>query len=123
MAGPLTGLKVVELAGVGPAPHAAMILSDLGADVLRIERPSGGLDVLDGQPDALLRGRRFVTVDLKSEQGRRTALSLIAAADVVIEGYRPGVTERLGLGPIDCEQVNPRLVYARMTGWGQTGPL
>ncbi|WP_343602176.1 CaiB/BaiF CoA-transferase family protein [Mycobacterium sp.] len=119
MAGPLTGLRVVELAGIGPGPHAAMILGDLGADVVRIERPgaTGGV-----ARDAMLRNRRSVTADLKSEQGRDLVLRLVGNADVLIEGYRPGVTERLGLGPQDCAEVNDRLVYARMTGWGQTGP-
>ncbi|BBZ29945.1 alpha-methylacyl-CoA racemase [Mycolicibacterium madagascariense] len=117
MAGPLQGLRVVELAGIGPGPHAAMILGDLGADVVRIERPGKG-----GSRDAMLRNRRLVSADLKSDEGRELVLGLIAKADVLIEGYRPGVTERLGLGPEDCAKVNERLVYARMTGWGQTGP-
>ncbi|MGH3557090.1 MAG: CaiB/BaiF CoA transferase family protein [Mycobacterium sp.] len=122
MAGPLTGLRVVELAGIGPGPHAAMILGDLGADVVRVERPvkngaTGGVG-----RDPMLRNRRFVTADLKSEQGRDLVLKLVAKADVLIEGYRPGVTERLGLGPDDCARVNDRVIYARMTGWGQTGP-
>lgn len=120
MAGPLSGLRVVELAGIGPGPHAAMILGDLGADVVRIERPargSGGVVV-----DGIIRSRRLVAVDLKSDEGRALVLDLVAKADVLIEGYRPGVTERLGLGPEDCAAVNERLIYARMTGWGQTGP-
>jgi alpha-methylacyl-CoA racemase len=119
MAGPLKGLRVIELAGIGPGPHAAMILGDLGADVVRIERPSapGGV-----ARDAMLRNRRFVTADLKADEGRELVLRLVAKADVLIEGYRPGVTERLGLGPDDCAKVNDRLIYARMTGWGQTGP-
>jgi alpha-methylacyl-CoA racemase len=116
MAGPLTGLRVVELAGIGPGPHAAMILGDLGADVVRIDRPGAT------GADPMLRNRRFVVADLKSEHGRELVLKLVAKADVLIEGYRPGVTERLGLGPDDCAEVNDRLVYARMTGWGQTGP-
>jgi alpha-methylacyl-CoA racemase len=119
MAGPLAGLRVIELAGIGPGPHAAMILGDLGADVVRIERPGAASGVAR---DAMLRNRRFVTADLKSEQGRDPVLRLVAKADVLIEGYRPGVTERLGLGPDDCARVNERLIYARMTGWGQTGP-
>jgi alpha-methylacyl-CoA racemase len=119
MAGPLTGLRVVELAGIGPGPHAAMILGDLGADVVRVERPSAASGPVR---DAMLRNRRFVTADLKSDEGRDLVLALIAKADVLIEGYRPGVTERLGLGPDDCARVNERLIYARMTGWGQTGP-
>ena len=120
MAGPLQGLRVVELAGIGPGPHAAMILGDLGADVVRIDRPSSGPGGV--AKDAMMRNRRVVTADLKSEEGRGLVLKLIAKADVLIEGYRPGVTERLGLGPEDCAKVNDRLVYARMTGWGQTGP-
>ena len=116
MAGPLTGLRVIELAGIGPGPHAAMILGDLGADVVRIDRPGAA------GSDPMLRNRRFVIADLKSEQGRDLVLKLVAKADVLIEGYRPGVTERLGLGPEDCAKVNDRLVYGRMTGWGQTGP-
>src|ERR1700758_1116108 len=118
--GPLKGLRVVELAGIGPGPHAAMILGDLGADVVRIDRPSaspGG-----AAQDAMMRNRRVVTADLKSDEGRELLLKLVAKADVLIEGYRPGVTERLGLGPEQCAEVNDRLVYARMTGWGQTGP-
>jgi alpha-methylacyl-CoA racemase len=119
MAGPLAGLRVIELAGIGPGPHAAMILGDLGADVVRVERPSA---VTGAARDAMLRNRRFVIADLKSEQGRDLVLKLVARADVLIEGYRPGVTERLGLGPDDCARVNDRLIYARMTGWGQSGP-
>ncbi|OYV24254.1 MAG: carnitine dehydratase, partial [Mycobacterium sp. 20-66-4] len=120
MNGPLSGLRVVELAGIGPGPHAAMILGDLGADVVRIDRPSsspGGV-----VKDAMSRNRRIVTADLKSDEGRELVLGLIAKADVLIEGYRPGVTERLGLGPQDCAKVNDRLIYGRMTGWGQAGP-
>jgi alpha-methylacyl-CoA racemase len=124
MAGPLSGLRVVELAGIGPGPHAAMILGDLGADVVRVDRPSaaaaGSRD--STVKDAMNRNRRIVTADLKSDEGRARVLKLVAKADVLIEGYRPGVTERLGLGPEDCAKVNERLVYARMTGWGQTGP-
>jgi alpha-methylacyl-CoA racemase len=123
MAGPLDGLRVVELAGIGPGPHAAMILGDLGADVVRIDRPArNGAGAGGGAKDAMLRNRRVVAADLKSDHGRDLVLKLIAKADVLIEGYRPGVTERLGLGPEDCATVNDRLVYARMTGWGQTGP-
>ncbi|KZS63643.1 CaiB/BaiF CoA transferase family protein [Mycobacterium ostraviense] len=121
MAGPLNGLRVVELAGIGPGPHAAMILGDLGADVVRIDRPSAGGGAGTAN-DAMLRSRRIVTADLKSDRGRELVLKLVAKADVLIEGYRPGVTERLGLGPEDCAKVNDRLVYARMTGWGQAGP-
>jgi alpha-methylacyl-CoA racemase len=122
MAGPLQGLRIVELAGIGPGPHAAMILGDLGADVVRVERPGKGGGVPAGNRDSMLRNRRTVAADLKSDEGREQVLRLIARADVLIEGYRPGVTERLGLGPEDCAKVNERLVYGRMTGWGQTGP-
>jgi alpha-methylacyl-CoA racemase len=123
MAGPLHGLRVVELAGIGPGPHAAMLLGDLGADVVRVERPGKGPGPAT-QPgrDYLLRNRRSVAANLKSEEDRDLVLGLIAKTDVLIEGFRPGVTERLGLGPQDCAKVNERLIYARMTGWGQTGP-
>ncbi|OBG79278.1 MULTISPECIES: CaiB/BaiF CoA-transferase family protein [unclassified Mycobacterium] len=120
MAGPLKGLRVVELAGIGPGPHAAMILGDLGADVVRIDRPS--VNPAGAVRDTTNRNRRIVAADLKSDEGRKLVLDLIAKADVLIEGYRPGVTERLGLGPEDTAKVNDRLIYARMTGWGQTGP-
>ncbi|MBS1690807.1 MAG: CoA transferase [Actinobacteria bacterium] len=123
MAGPLQGLRVIELAGIGPGPHGAMILGDLGADVVRVERPrAGGPDAPAARRDATLRNRRSVAADLKNEEGRDLVLGLIAKADVLIEGFRPGVTERLGLGPDDCAKVNERLIYARMTGWGQSGP-
>ena len=119
MAGPLQGLRVVELAGIGPGPHAAMILGDLGADVVRVDRPTA---TNGATKDAMLRNRRSVTADLKSDEGRQFVLDLVAKADVLVEGFRPGVTERLGLGPEDCAKVNEKLVYARMTGWGQDGP-
>src|SRR5690242_17744563 len=122
--GPLRGLRVVELAGIGPGPHAAMVLADLGADVVRVDRPSGSLRLADpDQPDPTLRGRRRVSADLKDAAGRETVLRLVDHADVLIEGYRPGVAERLGVGPADCHARNPRLVYGRMTGWGQDGPM
>jgi alpha-methylacyl-CoA racemase len=120
--GPLAGLRVVELAAIGPAPHAAMVLADLGADVVRVERPGATGVSPWGSTDHTLRSRRCVEADLKSGDGRDAVLQLIAGADVLVEGFRPGVTERLGLGPDDCAAVNPRLVYARMTGWGQEGP-
>jgi alpha-methylacyl-CoA racemase len=126
MPGPLVGLRVIELAGIGPGPHAAMLLADLGADVIRVERPSEGKQILQLAPtvdDQMLRGRRSVMLDLKDPAGRETMLRLVERADVLIEGLRPGVTERLGVGPSDCCTRNPRLVYARMTGWGQAGPL
>jgi alpha-methylacyl-CoA racemase len=122
MAGPLNGLRVVELAGLGPAPHAAMMLGDLGADVVRIERPDGG-GGRSPDPSHFLRSRWVVVADLKAESWRGTILDLVGCADVLLEGFRPGVAERLGLGPDECLARNPRLVYGRMTGWGQQGPL
>ncbi|MBV9451311.1 MAG: CoA transferase [Streptosporangiaceae bacterium] len=121
--GPLAGLRVVELAGIGPGPFAAMLLADMGADVIRIDRPAGGTDVMPPEFDTLRRGRRSVVLDLRTPDGVRAALDLAERADVLIEGYRPGVAERLGLGPEACWERNPRLVYGRMTGWGQDGPL
>ena len=123
MPGPLTGLRVVELAGLGPCPHAAMVLADLGADVVRIDRATGRFDLAAPERDVLLRGRRSVFADLKSEQGKALVLDLVERADVLLEGFRPGVTERLGLGPTECLARNPRLVYGRITGWGQDGPM
>ncbi len=120
--GPLQGIRVVEIAGIGPGPHACMILADLGADVIRVERP-GGHRLSGGATMTLNRGRPSVALDLKNPESVRTVLELVERADVVVEGMRPGVTERLGLGPEDCLRVNPRIVYGRMTGWGQTGPL
>ncbi len=119
--GPLKGLKVVELAGIGPGPHACMILADLGADVIRIDRPKGA-SIGGGSNDLLNRGRPSVALDLKNPTAIETVLGLVSRADVLIEGMRPGVTERLGLGPDDCLARNPQLVYGRMTGWGQDGP-
>ncbi|MCW2666377.1 MAG: L-carnitine dehydratase/bile acid-inducible protein [Frankiales bacterium] len=119
--GPLAGLRVVELAGIGPGPFCAMMLADLGADVVRVDRPGGGSG---GARESLLnRGRRSVVLDLKKPAGFDALLQLVDTADVLLEGYRPGVTERLGVGPDVCLERNPRLVYARMTGWGQQGPL
>ncbi|MGH3897719.1 MAG: CaiB/BaiF CoA transferase family protein [Pseudonocardiaceae bacterium] len=123
MPGPLVGLRVIELAGIGPGPHAAMLLADLGADVVRVERPTGGLQLAPRESDQMLRGRRSVALDLKDHADRDTALRLVERADVLVEGLRAGVAERLGVGPADCHARNPRLVYARMTGWGQHGPL
>ena len=120
--GPLRGVKVVEIAGIGPSPHACMILADLGADVIRVERP-GGQMLTGGPHDLLNRGRPSVALNLKEPDAIATVLDLVAEADVLIEGMRPGTTERLGLGPDECLARNPRLVYGRMTGWGQTGPL
>jgi alpha-methylacyl-CoA racemase len=123
--GPLEGIKVVEFAGIGPGPFAAMVLADLGAEVLRIDRAQNvtGTDPASPSLDLLNRGRRSAGLDLKRPEGVETALRLIDAADALIEGFRPGVMERLGLGPDVCLQRNPRLVYGRMTGWGQNGPL
>ena len=123
-AGPLAELKIVELAGIGPAPFAAMMLGDLGADVIRVDRDGGHAgNPVPPQKDLLNRNRRSIELNLKDSADLKVAKELIATADVLIEGYRPGVTERLGLGPNDCLAINPKLVYARMTGWGQTGPL
>jgi len=121
--GPLSGLRVVEIAGIGPGPFCAMLLSDLGADVLRVDRATDvDVDEIAESPDFLLkRGRRSVAVDLKHPDGVATVLGLAERADALIEGFRPGVAERLGIGPQECTAVNPRLVYGRMTGWGQTG--
>jgi alpha-methylacyl-CoA racemase len=121
--GPLSGVKVVELAGIGPAPFACMLLAELGAEVLRIDRPGGGLAMGPPELELLNRGRRSVALNLKDPAAVRAVLELVAGADVLIEGFRPGVAERLGLGPEECRAVNPKLVYARMTGWGQDGPL
>jgi alpha-methylacyl-CoA racemase len=125
LSGPLAGIRVVEMAGVGPAPLCGMLLSDMGADVVRIERP-GRSDVPVDLPvhlDPTLRGRRSLFLDLKIEDHRSQARALVGQADVLIEGYRPGVMERLGLGPEACLKGNPDLVYGRVSGWGQTGPL
>ncbi|MFE7132453.1 CaiB/BaiF CoA transferase family protein [Streptomyces sp. NPDC057638] len=121
--GPLHGLRVVELAGIGPAPFAAMTLADLGADVVRVDRPGGSGFGIDPEYDLTNRGKRSILVDLKSEGGAARVLDLAERADVLIEGYRPGVAERLGVGPDVCLSRNPRLIYGRMTGWGQEGPL
>lgn len=122
--GPLAGLRVVELAGLGPAPFATMLMAELGAEVIRIDRP-GGAGVINGfeTVDFLNRGKKSVLLDMKKAGAREAALALIDTADVLIEGYRPGVAEKLGLGPQDCMSRNKKLVYGRMTGWGQTGPL
>jgi alpha-methylacyl-CoA racemase len=124
--GPLQGVRVVELAGIGPGPFAAMMLADMGADVLRVDRLSrstGGDAAPASRPhDVLGRGRRSVGIDLKHPAGREALVRLVSSADVLIEGFRPGVTERLGIGPDACLAANPRLVYGRMTGWGQDGP-
>lgn len=122
MTGPLTGLRFVEMAGLGPAPFAAMVLADLGATGIRIESPRPGLSLGDPLRDVTRRGRDGVVVDVRHDEGRDLVLELIGQADVLIEGFRPGVMERLGLGPDACWARNPALVYGRMTGWGQVGP-
>lgn len=119
--GPLAGIRVVEMAGIGPGPFTAMMLSDMGAEVIRIDRTSQ--KGTGHRANVLNRGRKSIALDLKNSKGVETALRLIGQADVVIEGFRPGVMERLGLGPDVCLEKNPRLVFGRMTGWGQTGPL
>jgi len=118
MAGPLQGIRIIELAGIGPGPFAGMMLADHGAEVIRVDRPGARIDARD----PLLRGRRVIGVDLKSDKGRALVLDLVKSADALFEGFRPGVTERLGLGPAECHAVNSKLVYGRMTGWGQFGP-
>ncbi len=130
MSGPLKGLKVIEFGGIGPGPFCAMMLADMGADVIRLDRKADkGKDrgepafLTSGRRSVLHRGRRSLAVDLKSAQDRDKVLALIDGADALIEGYRPGVMERLGLGPAVLLQRNPRLVFGRMTGWGQDGPL
>jgi alpha-methylacyl-CoA racemase len=119
--GPLQGLKVIEMAGIGPAPFCAMMLADMGADVVRVERASARPG--QRETDCLQRNRRSIALDLKQPAAIATLLELLERADVLIEGFRPGVMERLGLGPEACLARNPRLVYGRMTGWGQSGPL
>jgi len=115
--GPLSGIKVVELAGIGPGPYAGQLLSDMGADVIVIDRPGGGMPkAIDG------RGKLSIVLDLKKPEAVEALLKLVATADVLIEGLRPGVTERMGVGPDACHALNPGLIYGRMTGWGQTGP-
>ncbi|MGW7342846.1 CaiB/BaiF CoA transferase family protein [Streptomyces sp. NPDC054854] len=121
--GPLAGVRVVELAGIGPGPFAAMLLADLGADVVRVDRPGGGGLAVDPAYDVTNRNKRSVLIDLKSDDGPARVLDLVERADVLIEGFRPGVAERLGVGPADCHARNAALVYGRMTGWGQEGPL
>ncbi|MGA7816361.1 CaiB/BaiF CoA transferase family protein, partial [Caballeronia sp.] len=131
MSGPLQGIRVLEMVGIGPGPFCGMMLADMGADVIRVDRPTDKRSGLDGTPppqdslryDVTARGKRTVTIDLKSAEGAKQVLALVEQADVLIEGFRPGVMERLGLGPQACLQSNPKLVYGRMTGWGQSGPL
>jgi len=124
--GPLAGIKVIEIGGIGPGPFCAMLLADLGADIIRVDRAAGAKLVgpnADFQTELLHRGRRSVAVDLKHPRGAEVVLALVGRADVLIEGFRPGVAERLGIGPQECTARNPRLVYGRITGFGQDGPL
>ena len=125
MPGPLSGYRIIELAGIGPGPFAAMMLADMGAEVIRVERAAAVRGPAPATPhfDVLLRGRRNIAIDLKHPDGVGTLLELVTSADALIEGFRPGVMERLGIGPDECLRRNPRLVFGRMTGWGQTGPL
>jgi len=118
--GPLLGIKIIELAGIGPGPFCGMLLADMGAEVIRIDRSKQSSKRF---PDVLTRGRQSIAVDLKSDAGKAVVLKLCESADALFEGFRPGVTERLGLGPNDCMEVNKALVYGRMTGWGQDGPM
>ena len=122
--GPLEGKKIIEIAGIGPGPFCAMVLSDLGAEVIRVDRVSAVPNEFPSTPgvDLLNRGRKSVAFDLKNQEGIKALLRLVEEADALIEGFRPGVAERLGIGPEECLRRNPRLVYGRMTGWGQTGP-
>ncbi len=121
--GPLKGVKVIEIAGIGPGPFCAMVLADLGAEVIRVDRASQVADEAPSEPslDFLNRGRKSVGIDLKNTEGVEAILRMCESADVLIEGFRPGVAERLGIGPRECHERNPRLVYGRMTGWGQHG--
>lgn len=122
--GPLAGLRVLEIYGIGPVPFCGMLLADLGADVVIVDRAEAGADDIDlGRHMIVNRGKRSIALDLKSAEGVETLLGLVESCDVLMEGMRPGVMERLGLGPEVCMARNPRLVYGRMTGWGQTGPL
>jgi len=121
--GPLSGVRVIELAGIGPGPLAGMLLADLGAEVILVDRPGGPPTSLPRASDVTSRGKRRMVVDLKHPRGAEVVRRLAAGSDALFEGYRPGVAERLGVGPADCLAVNPALVYGRMTGWGQDGPL
>ena len=128
MSGPLQGVTVIELAGIGPGPFAGMMLADMGAEVIRVDRiptPGGGsaLEALMRNDSVVDRGRRSIALNMKDPRAVEAVLQLAARADILIEGFRPGVTEKLGVGPKDCMARNPKLVYGRMTGWGQTGPL
>ena len=119
--GPLKGLKVIELAGIGPAPMACMVLADMGAEVIRVERSN--VRPATRRHDVSNRGKKSLVLNLKAPKGKEVLLRLIEGADVLVEGYRPGVMEKLGFSPEICSEKNSRLIFARMTGWGQTGPL
>jgi len=121
--GPLKGYKIIEFAGIGPGPFCAMMLSDMGAEIFRLDRKTSTSPIGEPKYNVLNRGRRSAAIDLKQPNGRETALRLVNQADALLEGFRPGVMERLGLGPDECLKRNPRLVYGRMTGWGQDGPM
>ena len=122
--GPLTGFKIIEMKGIGPGPYAGMLLADLGAEVIVIERSSKASGIaLPSALDVNSRGKKSVALNLKTAVGLRTLMHLVSRADALFEGFRPGVAERLGFGPDECLKINPKLVYGRMTGWGQTGPL
>jgi alpha-methylacyl-CoA racemase len=123
--GPLAGIRIIEMVGLGPAPFCAMMLADMGAEVIRIQSKHGkpAFPILNTRFDVLARGRRSLSIDLKKPGAVEVLLSLIEQADGLIEGFRPGVMERLGLAPEVCHARNPKLIYGRMTGWGQTGPL
>ncbi|MCG8333730.1 MAG: CoA transferase [Proteobacteria bacterium] len=121
--GPLRGMRVVEIGSIGPGPFCAQMLADMGADIIRIDRKVSTENPLNSMFNTMLRSRRSVTVDLKKSEGVETVLRLIEKADALVEGFRPGVTERLGIGPVVSLKRNPKLIYGRMTGWGQTGPL
>lgn len=122
MTGPLHGIRVIEMDAIGPVPFCGMLLADMGAEVIRVDRARGG-SAIGRLADVCGRGKRSIAIDLKVEEGRQLLLRLAATADVLVEGLRPGVAERLGIGPADVAAVNPRLVYGRMTGWGQEGPM
>ena len=121
--GPLAGVKVLEIQGIGPGPFCCMILADMGADVVRIDRAGNVREMSGPSKDVLARGRRSVAVDLKSPEGIETVLKMVEQSDVIVEGFRPGVMERLGLGPDVCLERNPKIIFGRMTGWGQEGPM
>ena len=124
MAGPLSGYRIIEMAGIGPGPFAAMLLADMGAEVIRVDRAQSVFGPAPDMPngDVMLRGRRNIAIDLKNPEGVAVLLDLVEHADAIIEGFRPGVMERLGIGPEACLARNPRIVFGRMTGWGQDGP-